>query len=246
MKLAYADVQRYDADPRTCDVPVAALLSKDYARKRAALIDPKKANCDGGAGRAGRQRHDLSDRGRSRDGNIASWIQSIYGEFGSGVTVEGMGFVLQNRGAGFHARTRASQRARGRQAAVPHHHSRLHGAGRSAHRLRHHGRGEPAAGARAVCFEHRRLRHEHAAGAGSAAVHQDAAPTDATCRSNRACRRRRCSSSPSAAIRSRIRREYTQEMGRGQAILHNSTTGTNYAASDPRADGAAVPEPIRP
>jgi gamma-glutamyltranspeptidase/glutathione hydrolase len=42
-----------------------------------------------------------------------------------------------------------------------------------------------------------------------------------------------------------IRREYTQEMGRGQAILHNSRTGTNYAASDPRADGAAMPEPIR-
>ena len=43
----------------------------------------------------------------------------------------------------------------------------------------------------------------------------------------------------------RIRREYTQEMGRGQAILHDSKTGTNYAASDPRADGIAVPEPIR-
>jgi gamma-glutamyltranspeptidase/glutathione hydrolase len=43
----------------------------------------------------------------------------------------------------------------------------------------------------------------------------------------------------------RIRREYAAEMGRGQAILHNSKTKTNYAASDPRADGAAVPEPIR-
>ena len=43
-----------------------------------------------------------------------------------------------------------------------------------------------------------------------------------------------------------IRREYTQEMGRGQAILHNSKTGTNFAASDPRADGLAAPEPIRP
>jgi gamma-glutamyltranspeptidase / glutathione hydrolase len=42
-----------------------------------------------------------------------------------------------------------------------------------------------------------------------------------------------------------IRREYTQVMGRGQAILHNSKTHTNYAASDPRADGAAVPEPIQ-
>jgi len=43
----------------------------------------------------------------------------------------------------------------------------------------------------------------------------------------------------------RIRREYTQEMGRGQAILHDSKTGVNYAASDPRADGSAIPEPIR-
>jgi gamma-glutamyltranspeptidase/glutathione hydrolase len=37
-----------------------------------------------------------------------------------------------------------------------------------------------------------------------------------------------------------------ETMGRGQAILHNSKTGVNYAASDPRADGAAIPEPIRP
>jgi gamma-glutamyltranspeptidase/glutathione hydrolase len=41
-----------------------------------------------------------------------------------------------------------------------------------------------------------------------------------------------------------IRREYTMEMGRGQAILHNSRTKTNFAASDPRADGSATPEPI--
>ena len=39
MKLAYSDLHRYDADPHTYDVPVAALLSKkEYARKRAALI----------------------------------------------------------------------------------------------------------------------------------------------------------------------------------------------------------------
>jgi gamma-glutamyltranspeptidase / glutathione hydrolase len=42
-----------------------------------------------------------------------------------------------------------------------------------------------------------------------------------------------------------IRREFVQEMGRGQAIAHNSKTKTNYGASDPRADGAATPEPIR-
>jgi gamma-glutamyltranspeptidase/glutathione hydrolase len=41
-----------------------------------------------------------------------------------------------------------------------------------------------------------------------------------------------------------VRAEYTQEMGRGQAIMHDSKTGVNYGASDPRADGAATPEPI--
>jgi gamma-glutamyltranspeptidase/glutathione hydrolase len=43
-----------------------------------------------------------------------------------------------------------------------------------------------------------------------------------------------------------VRRDYTQQMGRGQAIAHDSKTGTNYAASDPRADGAAIPAPIMP
>jgi gamma-glutamyltranspeptidase/glutathione hydrolase len=40
-----------------------------------------------------------------------------------------------------------------------------------------------------------------------------------------------------------VRKEYTVLMGRGQAVLHNSRTGMNYAASDPRADGVAEPEP---
>ncbi|HTA69750.1 MAG TPA: gamma-glutamyltransferase family protein, partial [Bryobacteraceae bacterium] len=100
MKLAYSDLHRYDADPHTYDVPVAALLSKDYARKRAALIDPMKANCAVAAGQPL-----ASDTTYltvvDKDGNVASWIQSLSGAFGSGVTVEGMGFALQNRGAGF-------------------------------------------------------------------------------------------------------------------------------------------------
>ncbi|PWU08467.1 MAG: gamma-glutamyltransferase, partial [Terriglobia bacterium] len=42
-----------------------------------------------------------------------------------------------------------------------------------------------------------------------------------------------------------VRAEFTQEMGRGQAVLFDSKTGVHYAASDPRADGAAIPEPIQ-
>ena len=100
MKLAYSDVHRYDADPRTYDVPVNQLLSKDYAKKRAALIDPKKANCDVKAGDpVGSNTTYLTVV--DKDGNIASWIQSVYEFFGSRATVEGMGFVLQDRGAAF-------------------------------------------------------------------------------------------------------------------------------------------------
>ena len=39
-----------------------------------------------------------------------------------------------------------------------------------------------------------------------------------------------------------VRKEYSTTMGRGQAVLHNSATKVNYGASDPRADGAAIPE----
>ena len=39
-----------------------------------------------------------------------------------------------------------------------------------------------------------------------------------------------------------LRKDYSALMGRGQVVLHNSTTGTNFAASDPRADGSAEPE----
>jgi gamma-glutamyltranspeptidase/glutathione hydrolase len=41
-----------------------------------------------------------------------------------------------------------------------------------------------------------------------------------------------------------VRQEYSAFMGRGQAVLHNSSTGVNFGASDPRADGSAEPEPI--
>ena len=100
MKLAYSDVRRYSADPHTYHPPTGGLLSKDYARQRASLIDPWRANSSVSAGQpVGSDTTYLTIV--DRDGNIASWIQSIYSVFGSGVTVEGMGFALQNRGGGF-------------------------------------------------------------------------------------------------------------------------------------------------
>ena len=50
MKLACSDIHRYNADPRTYDAPVARLLSREYAKQRAALINPARANCNVEAG----------------------------------------------------------------------------------------------------------------------------------------------------------------------------------------------------
>src|SRR5712672_3146360 len=50
-KLAYADMQRYDGDPKFSKIPLAGMLSKDFARTRAALIDGNKANCAVPAGK---------------------------------------------------------------------------------------------------------------------------------------------------------------------------------------------------
>src|SRR5437016_1802880 len=100
MKLAYADLYRYNADPRFAKVPVKGLLSKEYAAQRAALINAEKANCNPGAGHPA-----TSDTTYlavvDKEGNIASLIQSNYSGFGSGVVVNKMGFALQNRGALF-------------------------------------------------------------------------------------------------------------------------------------------------
>src|SRR5262249_29249683 len=49
-KLAYADMQRHVGDPRFSKVPVEAMLSKAYARQRAALIDPRRAHSSVDAG----------------------------------------------------------------------------------------------------------------------------------------------------------------------------------------------------
>ena len=101
-KLAYADMQRHVADPSFSDVPVAAMLSKEYARERAAAIDSRRAQARVAAGQLPAHAGDTTylsvvDRG----GNMVSLIQSNFNSFGSGIVAEGTGFPLQNRGALF-------------------------------------------------------------------------------------------------------------------------------------------------
>ena len=100
MKVAYADLYRYDADPRFAKVPVKGLLSKEYAKDRAGVIDPNKAHCNPAPGKPPASETTYLTA-VDHEGNIVSLIQSNYAEFGSGITVRGMGFALQDRGALF-------------------------------------------------------------------------------------------------------------------------------------------------
>jgi gamma-glutamyltranspeptidase/glutathione hydrolase len=241
MKLAYADAYRYIADLRSGPVPVEILLSKEHARRRAAGIDPARAN--GGVEAAEVSASDtVYLTAVDRDGNVASWIQSIFSSFGSGIQVDGMGFALQNRGAGFSLQEG--------------HPNRLAGGKRPFHTIipgflergcRHIGFGimgganQPLAHAQFVSnFVDYGMNLQQAM---EAPRFFKNGPSG--------CNVAIESRVPEATLRQlagmghelQMRAPYSQEMGRGQAILHDSDTRINYAASDPRADGAAAPEP---
>ncbi|GIW44351.1 MAG: gamma-glutamyltransferase [Candidatus Binatia bacterium] len=101
VKLALADRARYLGDPACGSVPVRALLSKDYAQGRAALVHPAKAVARPQAGRSVPGGDTVYLTAADAEGNVASLISSLYFPFGSGVAVPETGAVLQNRGAGF-------------------------------------------------------------------------------------------------------------------------------------------------
>ncbi len=101
-KLAYADRAKFYADPRFSKVPVAELISKEYAKERAKLLDPAKALTDFPAGDPKLGKSDtiylcVVDKDR----NCVSLIQSNYFGFGSGLAPADLGFALQNRGTLF-------------------------------------------------------------------------------------------------------------------------------------------------
>jgi len=240
MKLAYADVKAYDGDPRFSKIPVEQLLSKDYAATRAALIDPAHANCTVAPGALPR-----SDTTYltvvDRDGNILSLIQSNYSSFGSGVTVQGMGFPLQNRGGLFSLDPQSPNALSGRK--------------RPFHTIipafmqrgdEHIGFGimggmnQPLAHAQFVSNlvdYHMNIQ---------AALEEPRFTVSAKLGCNIVIESRVSPATIDALTKMGhvldVHDAYTARMGRGNVVLHNSATGVNFGASDPRADGAAIPE----
>jgi gamma-glutamyltranspeptidase / glutathione hydrolase len=102
-KLAFADRARYYADPAFAKVPIAELLSKDYARKRAALIDMKHAAQVDAPGEVAALNRSETTFLCTADasGMMVALIQSNYTGFGSGYVIPELGFGLQDRGGLF-------------------------------------------------------------------------------------------------------------------------------------------------
>ena len=96
-KLAFADRAKHYADPNFAKIPIKQLISKSYAKERAALIDPEKPALVDQSG--------ISSNGDTiyltaadEYGNMISLIQSNYRGMGSGMVPPGLGFMLQDRG----------------------------------------------------------------------------------------------------------------------------------------------------
>lgn len=242
-KLAYADLHRYVADPRFAKVPTEGMLSMAYARQRAKLIDPAKANCDAVPGAPATIHGDTIYLSVvDRDGNIVSLIQSLYMHFGSGAVVDDYGFALQNRGGLFEM--------------DPQHPNALAPRKRPFHTIIpafmekgdiHIGFGimgglnQAQAHAQYVsnivdhgmniqlAMEAPRFTKKTFGGC-DVLVENRIVPAvrDAL---------------TAKGHQLKVQGDFSDEMGGGQAVIHDTSTGVNYGASDPRKDGEAIPEP---
>ncbi len=244
-KLAYADLLRYMADPRFARVPVAGLISKDYARQRAQLIDLAKANCDVPAGKPPTGSETTYLTAVDRDGNMISLIQSNYDHFGSGLVADGTGFALQNRGGLFSVDPSSPNALAGRK--------------RPLHTI------IPAFMTKDDVkiafgimggFNQSQAHAQFVSNVVDFGLNIQAALesprfTKATFGGCDVQVEARIPEAVRSALEARghlitVRGDFSSNMGGGQAVMRNFSTGVNFGGSDPRKDGAAIPESPAP
>ncbi len=243
-KLAFQDHTHFVGDPRLAWIPQEGMLSKEYAKQRAATVQIDTANCQTTAGNPPGAGHgdtvylSVVDR----DGNIVSWIQSISDAFGSGVVVDGMGFHLHDRGGAFsfdeHHPNALAPRKRPFHTIIPGFMEKddLHiGFGIM--------RGMNQAQAQAQ-FVSNVVDHGMNLQAALEAP-RFTRPTLAGCVvkiEGRVPLATRIELEKRGHLLE-VQGDYSGFMGGGQAVLHDSRTHVNYGASSPRKDGASIPEP---
>jgi len=240
-KLAYADLARYIGDPRKQKLPVAQLLSKEWAGQRAKLIDPDHANCDVHAGElpSGSDTTYLSVV--DREGNMVSLIQSNYDAFGSGIVAAGTGFVLHNRGALFSLDATSPNALAGRKRPL---HTIIpalaqKGDVRMAFGIMG-GWNQSQAHAQFVAnVADFKMNIQAALEAPRFSKHTFGGCDVAM--ENRFAQNVR-NELTAKGHKIDLRGTFSSVMGGGQAVMRDSAAGVNYGASDPRKDGQAVAE----
>jgi gamma-glutamyltranspeptidase / glutathione hydrolase len=100
-KLAFLDLFGYNADPRFARLPLDRLLSVAYTESLCGRVDPRHASVPAPPADFRMPGDTVVLSTADSEGNMVSWVNSNYAEFGSGITVPGYGFVLHNRGALF-------------------------------------------------------------------------------------------------------------------------------------------------
>ena len=241
-KLAYADMIRYLADPKFSKVPVAEMLAKDYALKRARMIDAGKANCAVEAGKPIAPGDDTIYLSVvDREGNMVSLIQSNYENFGSGLVPDGVGFVLHDRGALFSLDPTSPNVLAGRKRPV---HTIIPA-------FMERGDIKIAFGIMGGWNQ----SQAHAQFVSNVVDHgmNIQAAMEAARFSKRTFEG--CDLQIEGRVSEKVRTElgamghkldvrgdFSPQMGGGQAVMRDLRAKVNYGASDPRKDGAAIPE----
>jgi gamma-glutamyltranspeptidase/glutathione hydrolase len=244
-KLAYADMLQYVGDPRASHIPTIELLSKNLAKTRASLIQ-EQAQCSVLPAVLKEQLSGMSSDTTylsvvDRDGNEVSLIQSNSGDFGSGLVPPNTGFVLQNRASGFTLKP-------GQPNSLAPHKRPLHTIIP----------GFMQKGDTTIAFgimgglnqaqAHAQFVSNIADFDMNIQAALDAARfgkrTFAGCdvHIENGFSKTVIEGLSSKGHQVEIVPRYSQDMGRGNAVSHNDRLAVNFGASDPRADGQAVPE----
>jgi gamma-glutamyltranspeptidase/glutathione hydrolase len=243
-KLAYADMARYVCDPAFNEVPVEAMLSKAYAAQRFRQIDSAQAHPETAPGTLPTHASDTTYLSVvDRAGNMVSLIQSNFANFGSGLVPERTGFALQSRGGLFtmnpsHPNALAP-RKRPLHTIIPG--FMEHNSVRCAFGIMGGWNQSQAH----VQFISNVVDH----GMNIQAALEAARVTKITFVGRDVIMESRVPEITRRALTAKgheidLQGSFSAFVGGGQSVMRDYASRVNYGASDPRKDGAAIPEPF--
>jgi gamma-glutamyltranspeptidase / glutathione hydrolase len=249
-KLAYADMARYVCDPAFHNVPVEAMLSKAYAAQRFRQIEPAHANPEVAPGTLPTHGSDTTYLSVvDRAGNMVSLIQSNFANFGSGLVPDRTGFALQSRGGLFtmnasHPNALAP-RKRPLHTIIP---GFMEGPEESGHGVVRCAFGIMGGWNQSqahVQFVSNVIDH----GMNIQAALEAARVTKITFVGRDVIMESRVPEPARRALADKgheidLQGSFSSLVGGGQSVMRDYSSNVNYGASDPRKDGAAIPEPF--